>query len=757
MAEIRRNSDTRSLTIDFSKESNPGEAFISAINKSPESFLTSDYDSYLLLRQVDSNSKQIARRYRWEKSENWAITQDTAEKILGLQFIEYQSDTVPSNSTIAYGSKFYSNDEQKAFALKYDCTIAKSPSKTEYYFLNEEEEGFINNVKDSKSRKYMESQAFYTAYLTPSLIKDAVEAYFDDSHNQMHIRETLIQARIWNKLLPYGNDSLLDANGKPLRTNLNVIDAIAYAYKTAMLGKLGYQDSGLSTYTESYSSTTFPDLKYFKMNPTNYYFSSAVTVNNKQYERPLVYEVELTSTNVEKYKNGQDITLTIPLSFVSDWRLIFERSAGAGNYNNSTYIDLGAYILADASISITVNNKTLGLTTLLADKIYRCKSMDYSVVDRLVGFLSENPEIKLVTSQVFEDQLKNESPRLTVNTYDSLFGMICSEDDNTRKTAIKMLQGFDIPNPETPDVLTKYIKDLAVDLIANSNVTGASVNKWLVKQTGSNLNNQPRHLYRNSRSNYTNNPHDMNWSRNNLNPFDFGDRYHPTMSYDERTVANERYDELNTKLNEYFAPMYKDFKKYFASPVMTTPYFSPGATYVINKREEELKQEKPNPVALEQADLFIRHYVNYLINRAFGGLTNNIRFQIAFNTPADLINFKPDAKFVEGNFGEYKRLLAQAKATAIKHPFEFMNLIKDAYSKYELKHSLIANSWTRDREFDYIVQMLHTADSSNGYTIYSSNARAAVANFATLQDAILSLRKIVELDIPASNHVTATI
>jgi hypothetical protein len=249
----------------------------------------------------------------------------------------------------------------------------------------------------------------------------------------------------------------------------------------------------------------------------------------------------------------------------------------------------------------------------------------------------------------------------------------------------------------------------------------------------------------------------MNWSRNNLNPFDFGDRYHPTMSYDERAVANERYDELNTKLNEYFAPMYKDFKKYFASPVMTTPYFSPGATYVINKREEELKQEKPNPVALEQADLFIRHYVNYLINRAFGGLTNNIRFQIAFNTPADLINFKPDAKFVEGNFGEYKRLLAQAKATAIKHPFEFMNLIKDAYSKYELKHSLIANSWTRDREFDYIVQMLHTADSSNGYTIYSSNARAAVANFATLQDAILSLRKIVELDIPASNHVTATI
>lgn len=754
MAGIKRNSDVRSLTIEFAKESNPGESFISAIGKNVESFLTSDYESYLLVRGIDTNNKAIAKRYRWDKPQTWAIGQDTAEKILGLQFAELTTENIPNNSTIAYGSKFYSNDEQKAFALKYDCTIAKSPSKTEYYFLNEEEELFFKRIKDSK-RQYMESETFYRVFFTPSVIKDAVNAYFDRGDVRSAILQSLIQARIWNKLLPNGNAAPYDWAGKPLNTNLQIQDALAYAYKTAMLGKVGFEGSGLSTYNDSYGAEVFPDLKYFKMNTTNYYFSATTVVNNKHYVRPLVYEAQLTQAQTDEYRNGKDITLHIPLSFVSDWRLIFER-VSAGSYNQSTYIDLSAYIPQDEVISITVNNKTPGITALLADRVYRCKTVDYEVVDRLVGFLSENPNIKLAPYSVFEDQLKSQSPRLTANTYDSLFGMICSEDENTRKTAIKMLQGFDIPNPETPDALTKYIKELAIDLIVNSNITGASVNKWLEKQTGSNLNNQPRHIYRNSRSNYTSNPHDMNWSRNNLNPFDYGDRYHPTMSYDERTVANEKYDQLDLQLNTYFAPLYKDYKKYYASPSMSGAYFSPAATYVINKRQDELKQENPDSVVLEQTDLFIRHYVNYLINRAFGGLSNNIRFQMLFNTPADLTNLKPDAKFVETNFGEYRRLIAQAKATAIKHPVEFMNLIKDAYSKYELKHSLTSNTWNRDREFDYILQMLYTADGPNGYTIYAANTRSATPNFATLQDAILSLRKITELSISPADHVTIT-
>jgi hypothetical protein len=534
------------------------------------------------------------------------------------------------------------------------------------------------------------------------------------------------------------------------------MDAIAYAYKTAMLGKLGFENSGLSTYNDPHTMELHPDLKYFKMQGTNYYSYLPNVINGTSFSRPLTYELQLTKTDVEKYRNGEDVILTIPLSFVSDWRVVFERLQ-AGSYNQTTYIDLSAYIPKDASISITVNNQTPGFTTLFNDRVYRCKRNDYEVVDRLIGFLSERPNIKLATYNVFDDQLRNQSPRLTVNTYDSLFGMISSEDDNTRKTAAKMLQSFDLPNPETPDALTKYIKELAVDLIVNSNVTGASVNKWLVKQTGGNLSNQPRHIYRNSKSSYTNNPHDMNWIRNNINPFDYGDRYHPNMSYDERTIANEKYEELNTKLNEYFALMYKDYKKYYASSTMTSAYFSPAATYIINKRQDELKQEKPDSITIEQADLFIRHYVNYLINRVFGGLSNNIRFQISFNTPDDLINFKPDGKFVETNFGEYKRLIAQAKAAAIKHPSEFMNLIKDAYSKYELKHSLTSNTWNRDREFDYIVQMLHIADSPAGYTIYANNTRSATPNFATLEDAILSLRKIAQLGIPAVDHVTATI
>jgi hypothetical protein len=744
MAEIRRNSDARSLTIEFSKESNSGEAFISAIGRNVESFLTSDYEDYLQLRQVDANSKQITRRYRWEKSNSWAITQDTAEKILGLQFVELYNDNVPNDSTIAYGSKFYSNDEQKAFALKYDCTIAKSPSKTEYYFLNEEEEDFIKKMRESKGRHYMESEAFNSLFFTPSLIKDAVTSYFDNSDVRMAIREALLQSRIWSKLFPHGNEVLLDSMGKRFSTNLDIMDAIAYAYKTAMLGELAFKNTGLSTYNDSYTMDTYPDLKYFKMQITNHYYSSANVINNKRYSRPLAYQVQLNNADLENYKNGQDIVLNIPLSFVSEWRLIFERVA-SGSYNQTTYIDLSSSLLGDPSISITVNNKTPGISALLADRVYRPKTIDYQSVDRLIGFLSEKPTIKLATYNVFDNQLRNESPRLTINTYDSLFGMISSEDDNTRKTATKMLQSFDLPNPETPDALTKFVKELAVDLIVNSNVTGASINKWLQKQTGSNLSNQPRHIYRNNKSMYSNNPHDMTWNRNNLNPFDYGDRYHPTMSYDERTIANGKYEELDTKLNEYFAPMYKDYKKYYASPTMAAAYFSPAATYIINKRQDELKQEKPDSIIIEQADLFIRHYANYLINRAFGGLSSNIRFQISFNTPDDLINLKPDSKFVEANFGEYKRLIAQAKATAIKHPLEFMNLIKDAYSKYELKHSLTANTWNRDREFDYILQMLHTADSPNGFTIYCNHSRSSTPNFATLQDAILSLRKIIDL------------
>lgn len=749
MAEIRRNSDVRSLTIDFSKESNPGEAFISAINKNSESFLTSDYDDYLLLKRVDVNSKALPKRHRWEKPDTWAITSQTLNKVIALQFAEFHAGSVPNDSTIAYGSKFYSNDEQKAFALKYDCTIAKSPSKTEYYFLNEEEELTINEIQNSH-RKYVNTHSFNKLFLTPSVIKDAVEAYFDDSHTQMDIREKLIQARIWNKLLPNGSDNLLDFAGKPLRTNLNVIDAIAYAYKTAMLGKLGYQDSGLSTYTESHLNVNLPDLKYFKMTPTNYYYGLCATVNNKSYERPLVYEVELASADVEKYKNGEDITLTIPLSFVEDWRIIFERVASGSYYNQNTYIDIYQYIPGDAKVSITVNNKTSGLTALLLDETYKPDSINYRLVDRLVGFLSENPNIKLVTSDVFSAQLRNQSPTLNAATYDSLFGMICSEDDNTRKTAVKMLQGFDLPDRSQNDALSSYIRDLAVDLIANSNITGASVNKWLIKETDYNLNRQPSYVYRTNRSRYTSNIYDMGWTNGNIMPFEFGDRCHPRMTYQERDLAFGKYDDLGKLLFEYFSPLYKECKKHYNHRSMSPPYFSPAATYIINKRQAELASESPNSVIIAQCDLYIRHYVNYLLNKVFLGLQALIRYEHEFNHPDDLKAFVPDSRMVERVFGPYKALLQKAKTNAIKNPVAFMNLIKDSFTQYETVNSLSHSTWDRDREFNFILQLLHTKGTCPRW-----NSRNPIN--VTFDDVKKSLELISQLTDPVvtENSVTA--
>lgn len=708
MAEIRRNSDVRSLTIEFSKESNPGEAFISAIPKNVESFLTSDYASYLRLLIVDSNGKGVSQRYRWDKPETWAITQPTAEKILGLQFAEFHTDSIPNDSVIAYGSKFYSNDEQKAFALKYDCTIAKSPSKTEYYFLNQEEEIFINKTKDHKNRHYMDSEPFNTIFFTPALIKDAVNAYFDNSDVRMFIRENLLQARIWNKLLPHGDTAPLDTNGKPMRTNLDPMDAIAYGYKTAMLGKLGFEGSGLSTISDPGIVTKMPDLKYFRMASSNYYYSTTTVVNNKPYERPLAYAVQLTKDNAEKYKDGQDITLSVPLSFVSDWRLIFERSQGAGNYNQTTYIDLSSFIAGDASISVTINNKTSGIVSVLLDNTYKPKTMDYEAVDRLVGFLSENPSIKLVTDDIFSSQLRNQSPKLNMATYDSLFGMFCSEDDNTRKTATKMLQSFDLPDRTENDALSSYVRDLAVDLIVNCNIGGASVNKWLIKETDNNLNGQPSHVYRTNRNRYTSNIYDMGWTSGNIQPFDFGEKCHPRMTYKERDIAFEKYDSLSKGLVEYFIPSYKECKKYYNHRSMGSAYFSPGATYIINKRQSELTSESPDSTIIAQADLYIRHYFTYLLNKVFLGLQANIRYEYEFNHPDDLANFNPDSRMIEKTFGSYKNLLQRAKANAIKNPIAFMNAIKDTALQYETVYSLCSNNWDRDREFNYMLQLLHT-------------------------------------------------
>lgn len=764
--EFKRNSDVRTIILGLATESDPESSFISAIGKNVENFLTSDFYDATILYSFNADGSDItnSKNHYWGRpsTHRWQITHPTFEKIVGLQFADIKSSSIPNESNIAFGSEYYSNDEQKAFALKYDCTIAKSPAKTQYYFLNEEEEKVITHFQKERSIKLsIHSTSYNRLYIAPVVARDQINSYFDSNAFRTHLHQKLIQDRVWFKLCPQSNGTALLANGTTTPQsliNFSVLDAIAYGYKYMFLRHNIYKDAKHLTKASNsrHSMTSVPDLKYVNLECGNYYKRPVSSYNGKNYEKPCIFEVFLTDDQVASYKNGEDITVNIPLSSATnDWHFTYERSQAGYSYNQTNYIKPADY-LSTLFIPITINNKTQN-TKLVSELTYTGESeIDCSVVDRLVGFLSENSDIKLVSSTAFANQLREDSPRLTTGTYDSLFGMICSDDANTRKTAIKMLQGFDIPMPTEPNALAGYIKDLAVDLAVNSGTTGASVNKWLVKYTGYNINNQPRTFYRRAERAYTNNPYEISSNSNvkyKSSPFNFDQKYHPAMTYDERSAINDKVSTLESNFVEYFASSYKDMRKYFPHSSMNNPYFSSIATYVINKYDSEKALANPDKVTLEQCELYIRHYVNYLIDKVFLGMNNKIPYTFEFNSPADIAAFNPNSSYIAKNFGEYKTLIDQAKASAIKNPVLFMNLIKEASSKYELKFGLNSNSWNRDREFEFIIQSMSMGDNIISYNKMTNQNHKDPSSFG-YTNVLESLRLVVQLGTTQSKETT---
>jgi hypothetical protein len=152
--------------------------------------------------------------------------------------------------------------------------------------------------------------------------------------------------------------------------------------------------------------------------------------------------------------------------------------------------------------------------------------------------------------------------------------MLRSEDLNTRKTASKMLQSFDLPelaadqsyngsiwqNSEDPK---SYALHMAMDLVANSNVTGASLNKWVQKKVGETLTSLVNSRGR-TRNGYASTPYQygINNYRRTFCGFNEKDP-HPAMPYDDRAKWHDIVHAIAELVPPYFEEQTKHMPKYF--------------------------------------------------------------------------------------------------------------------------------------------------------------------------------------------------
>jgi hypothetical protein len=365
MAKFKRNSDAKTILMSLVGDANPDQAFVAEINKDIEGFFTSDYLEASVSIDIDEKGNFNHGRRYYRTEQEWDVTSETATKVLGLQFVDISTSNIPNESSIAFGSKYYSNDEQKAFALKYDCNISKSPAKTSYYFLNEEEFDAISNIQNS-NKKSMAASSISKLFFTADVIQNAVNSYFDTSAFKQEILANLIQQRLWAKLMPNG-EILYDASNKVIISNLTILDALVYAYKHAFIGKLAYQGTGIGTKVDNYGFA-YPDLKFFHFS-TTFYEKQTSSFANKSYNKASIYSYELTKDQIKAFNAGDDILLSIPLDISSRYRLSFERG-GATYYTNTNAFTLHSLLSKAAPITVSINNKTPGISAVIRDDLY---------------------------------------------------------------------------------------------------------------------------------------------------------------------------------------------------------------------------------------------------------------------------------------------------------------------------------------------------------------------------------------------------
>lgn len=698
---IERKFDLNSIILDIvkSKASDASAYMLSNIKNNLDNFILSEWDTVCTVPNYAERTSyyhrpQYAIPYYDKEKGELRVTAHEAIRRVGLQYVDISSKTIPDESTIAFGSGYYSNDEQKAFALKYDCNIAKAPSKTQYYVLSAEEEIALHHLVKYPQGK-MKPSPIKAIVATPNAIKKSLDLYIEQ--NKEKLNELIVNAIVYTKAMDAAQAQRRAGYGH------SPCEAFLECFKYGYLG---------STYKSPYSDLKFENIQGRGRVLTSPHFNfdwdwncqllKGLITNSKKvpdlYDVPLLYISALSDVELANVKDTMFFEL--PFANQLDWGVRWERKNTVNYYGNS-------YNISSRALSTLLPQK---LEIDLADAEHyeiintdRYITLDghFDNLDRLFGFLSENSNITVVSEATFIAQLKASNPTLNIATYDSLYGMIQSEDENTRKTAVKMLQSFDLPEsaPGIPYSGTvnrdsvdpkNYALDLAIDLVAKSNLGGASLSKWVEKKcSGSTLTGIMREYDRDRRfSNGIYNArrpgHKHNWTG-----FVAKDP-HPAMTYDERSKYQEIMYEIGNLIPTYFEEQGKHMSKYydlqlFKTSILNNKTFEAYKKMYVDLTENEDNLTQQEKISLGYLQLFMRHYVEYTFSRYYLGLNLNISFDLGINAPLDMPK-KVDNRLMENTFGQYRKKFTEAKNKALANPIKYMDILTENEKNYRLKY-----------------------------------------------------------------------
>ncbi|NDB81883.1 MAG: hypothetical protein EB127_03920 [Alphaproteobacteria bacterium] len=710
---IERKFDLKSIILDIvaSKTTDSSSYMLSNIKTNLDNFVQSEWDNVVVIPSLDARQRyyrndKLPIPYFNEDNGELLVSREEATRRIGLQYITVSKNNIPNDSTIAFGSAYYSNDEQKAFALKYDCSIAKSPSKTQYYVLSKLEEIALHHIVKYPANM-MKPRPVKAIVATPKAIKASLEQFIEI--NAPTFKTEIVKAI---------------ANGRYLTAEQAVdrgthkhsfYEGILEAYKFGYLG---------NAYVSPYSDLKVQDVQGRGRILTSPHFEfdwgwsnrllKGISVHGKNsatlFDVPMLYMHALSDAEIEGINNGGSVVIPVP-SF-NEWQARWERKTAGSYYGNSFHISNGSLGNTTLPGRFTVDTSDPSQYEIINTDRYITLDSHFNSLDRLFGFLTENPDITVVSETVFVSQLKASNPTLNLTTYDSLYGMFRSEDQNTRKTAIKMLQSFDLPeatngsyrDSEDPKY---YAFDLAIDLVANANVTGASINKWLVKKTGSNLSSIIRQ-YARTRG-YGGNPYTYNAGNYGRTFCGFdGKDPHPAMPYDDRSKYNAIQYDIQSLVPQFFEEQTKSMPKYypiyrFKTSILNNKVFDAFKkmyTDLIGREDSLTDNEKTN---LGYLQLFMRHYVEYTFSRYYLGQSLAIAYDLNIKSSSD-IPAVADAKLMNSLFGEYKKKFIQAKAKALANPVKYMDILAENEMNYRTKYIHNLNGYRSDSIPDYANQ-----------------------------------------------------
>ena len=710
---IERKFDLKSIILDIvgSKTKDSSAYMLSNIKTNLDNFVQSEWDDVTVIPTIDYrmrhyNPNKMPIPYYNKDSGELLVNRDEATRRIGLQYITISKKNIPNDSTIAFGSGYYSNDEQKAFALKYDCNIAKSPSKTQYYVLSHSEEVALHHIVKYPSN-LIKAHPIKAIVATPKAIKKSFEQFISD--NQGLLFDAIVKAIANGRYVT--SQQAVDRG----TYNHSFYEGVLEAYKFGYLGNAyvsPYSDLKVQEVQGRGRVLTSPHFEFDwgwasrLMKGLDVFGKNGTTL----FDVPILYMWPLSDAEVEGINNGGSIV--IPVSNANEWQARWERKTPGSYYGNSFHVSNGMLSSTVVPGKFEVDTSDPSQYEIVNTNRYVVLDSHFNSLDRLFGFLSENPDITVVSETVFTSQLKASNPTLNPTTYDSLYGMLRSEDQNTRKTAIKMLQSFDLPeatnggyrDSEDPKY---YAFDLALDLVANANVTGASINKWLEKKAGSSLSNIIRQ-YARTRG-YGSNPYtyNNNYGRSSFCGFD-GKDPHPAMPYEDRSKYNAIQYEIQSLVPQFFEEQTRSMTKYypiyrFKASILNNKVFDAFKKMYtdLTSREETLTDsEKAN---LGYLQLFMRHYVEYTFSRYYLGQSLAIGYDLNIKSSSD-IPLAVDGKLMNSLFGEYKKKFVQAKAKALANPVKYMDILAENEMNYRTKYIHNLNGYRSDSIPDYANQ-----------------------------------------------------